>query len=215
MTRSTLPKKMETVLIGTLPLELLDQKPSTNSFEMVGEEDREGESWHSVSPPIKDSSYGKSWQEIHKLDSHVSLTKLFKISGLGHVIAYSSQQIHIFQDWKLTGSVREDGISALEIVYLYMPSSQPVYCCIAVGFLSGALKIYDLTGNLIVAHHVHQSAILSIDIRIGSKNMEDLQDEKPDTDELVILHRDGRLASIDALGVWMNVKMSKDFCSIN
>ncbi|KAJ3330048.1 hypothetical protein HDU91_003696, partial [Kappamyces sp. JEL0680] len=133
-----------------------------------------------------------------------------------NIVVWNASSFKVFDvaSGSQTGLVEftDDALSSLEVCVLYMPTQismqQQNVTCVLCGLESGQFRVYDAAGSLIEsrAFTAEPKPIVSISLRTLLP-----QDPASDreTDELALLYHDGTLVSIDALGLWMNVKMGQ------
>lgn len=73
---------------------------------------------------------------------------------------------------------------------------------VLVGYRSGCLKIYSISGKLILSYWLHSSPLIKIKTRsIGSQLY-----GPPDNDELILLFEDKKVVIIDGLNLWYTLR---------
>ena len=182
----------------------------------------------SINSPVPGQSLNapSSWENVTLSNLKNNLkTSTFKWKWAQESLfcCYSSSTIAVFNGSTKIGHLKlnaeNDYITCLDIIALYMPtsslptSSLPTSSleensyCIAFGTHLGWFKIYDLSlQQQVITQQFHPIPITDFKLNCNVPGF-----QRDEIDQLLILYHDGNVISIDALGIWMNFKMTCNY----
>ncbi|KAI8928295.1 Rab3 GTPase-activating protein regulatory subunit N-terminus-domain-containing protein [Entophlyctis helioformis] len=135
------------------------------------------------------------------------------------IICAARRQFVIFQLKQASGTTKyeqvgqgsgcddpSEMITACLCIPLYIPSKtggSHMSMCFAVGYSNGYLRVFDMSGTVLIAQQLHTASVQTIKLRtVVAFGLQE-------TDEILVCYSDRRATSIDGTSFWMAARLAQ------